>query len=397
MLKKSLLQEMQEKVSLHLPEEVCNKIKYTCSRISQVEWSGTLLYSVEGDIDDIENFKLKVEDFILQDIGNATGTSFSYNEKINGKHEDKVMDYFLENPQALDWKIGLIHSHNNMSVYFSGVDDEELEDNAGSHNYYLSLIVNNTFDLCARVAQEVTSEEKVVVNYRRRNSEGKVIDFKKEEQIVEDKKVIFYDCDITTEENKPLFDDFFMKNFESVIEKNSKPSYTGLSYYPYPRNQAYHGGAKRFISDLKDCDEVEDMFGRVDSINRTKENISNPRYAKVKSTKPKSITDLHIELEGFCDEFFTELGEKYGMGQDCEEVFQFITAFDLDTPELFQIFQEWLEVYEEVFNKHYTKSNKKVVGEYMKIYLHDNLNQSGDIDLSIVKMFLQSFEKTRSY
>ena len=45
------------------------------------------------------------------------------------------------------WKVGHIHSHNVMRVFFSGTDMDELHDNAPSHNFYVSLIVNNLLTL----------------------------------------------------------------------------------------------------------------------------------------------------------------------------------------------------------------------------------------------------------
>lgn len=53
------------------------------------------------------------------------------------------------NEHLEECRIGHIHSHNTMGVFFSGTDWGELEDNAPNHNYYLSLIVNNFMDfLC---------------------------------------------------------------------------------------------------------------------------------------------------------------------------------------------------------------------------------------------------------
>lgn len=70
----------------------------------------------------------------------------------------------------------LIHSHHNMTCFFSGTDMSELHDNAPNHNYYLSLIVNYKEDTgnnwCAKVAY-VTEEKKegikkVITSYKSR-------------------------------------------------------------------------------------------------------------------------------------------------------------------------------------------------------------------------------------
>lgn len=55
-----------------------------------------------------------------------------------------------------------------MAVFFSGTDNDELKENSAFHNYYVSLIVNNRNDMCAKVAFRATEvrDTKSVVSYR---------------------------------------------------------------------------------------------------------------------------------------------------------------------------------------------------------------------------------------
>lgn len=77
------------------------------------------------------------------DIGSAAHTEFDYDES--------VVEFLMEDDERDDWKHGLIHSHNTMGVFFSGEDNDELAINCKTHNYYLSVIVNNFMDVIARV------------------------------------------------------------------------------------------------------------------------------------------------------------------------------------------------------------------------------------------------------
>lgn len=48
--------------------------------------------------------------------------------------------------------MGHVHSHNNMAVYFSGTDNEQLEDGANSNALFVSMIVNNKSDVTAKAS-----------------------------------------------------------------------------------------------------------------------------------------------------------------------------------------------------------------------------------------------------
>lgn len=92
------------------------KIQYLCSRISEVEWSGILLYSVKGSIRKPEEMELIAEDIIPMDRGSAGYTEYQYNKKSifnMDEFDDKHIDYISENcdsnPAVLEWKVGHIH------------------------------------------------------------------------------------------------------------------------------------------------------------------------------------------------------------------------------------------------------------------------------------------------
>lgn len=81
------------------------------------------------------------------DKGTSGFTSYDFTDEV----AEFIMDKTMENPEFMTYKLGHIHSHNTMNVFFSGTDVDELHDNVGNHNIYLSLIVNNFMDMKAKV------------------------------------------------------------------------------------------------------------------------------------------------------------------------------------------------------------------------------------------------------
>ena len=150
-----------------MSQEILDKIEYLCKHISQVEWSGVLFYSVKGSIRKPETFKVTLEDILPLDKGTQAYTSY--------KLDDRFIDFLMEDPETrMSWRVGHIHSHNTMRVFFSGTDTLELSDNCSQHDYYLSLIVNNYNEFIAQIAIEgVATVQKSNVPFLARDEKGK--------------------------------------------------------------------------------------------------------------------------------------------------------------------------------------------------------------------------------
>lgn len=192
---------MANSIPLEIPKHVYDQIRFLCSEISEVEWSGVLFYSVEGSIRNWDSLKLKVEHIYPMHKGTAGYTEYSY--------DDNLVEFRMKNPHTLKWKLGHVHSHNNMSVFFSGTDQSELEDNSPLHNYYLSLIVNNRMEMTAKVA--MVGE---VPNYQCTDESGEKFDF----EIEAPKKTMFiFDCDITVPGNNISVEDSFIERTREII------------------------------------------------------------------------------------------------------------------------------------------------------------------------------------
>lgn len=218
-----------------MPLKVYNQIQFLCREIAKVEWSGVLFYRVEGSIQDPKNMKLILEDILPMHKGTSTYTEYSFDER--------VIDHMMDNEYLEDCKMGHIHSHNTMGVFFSGTDWSELEDNAPNHNFYLSLIVNNFMDFCAKVCFITEASESKEFNFYAKDEKGEKYKYTTEEYEVPDKKLVVYDCEISHPSKDIVVEEVFSDKVKSIIAKAN--IVTTANTYKAPNNSytAYGGGA----------------------------------------------------------------------------------------------------------------------------------------------------------
>jgi len=94
------------------------------------------------------------------DIGTKSLTEYDYSvDIINYKMANKDTLLATDKDGNLLIREGNIHSHNNMEVFFSGTDDQDLRDNVETRDYYLSVIINNDYDICARIAFKIVNDD----------------------------------------------------------------------------------------------------------------------------------------------------------------------------------------------------------------------------------------------
>ncbi len=135
---------------LIIPAEVERKIRFACQKVWSTEWSGTLFFTHEGSFEN-NDLVIKCVDIYIMDIGTQAYTEFDMNPD--------VIAYMCENPELLDCQMGLIHSHNNMSTFFSGVDTATLKEEGRDRNNFVSLIVNNAGTYTAAITRRVKSKQ----------------------------------------------------------------------------------------------------------------------------------------------------------------------------------------------------------------------------------------------
>lgn len=135
---------------LIIPAEVERKIRFACQKVWSTEWSGTLFFTHEGSFEN-NDLVIKCVDIYIMDIGTQAYTEFDMNPD--------VIAYMCENPELLDCQMGLIHSHNNMSTFFSGTDTATLKEEGRDRNNFVSLIVNNAGTYTAAITRRVKSKQ----------------------------------------------------------------------------------------------------------------------------------------------------------------------------------------------------------------------------------------------
>lgn len=232
-LKKYTMKNTQKPlIKVVMPDEFLGKVHHLCTVISQVEWSGILLYDVEGNITDPKNMVIHLKDIILMDKGSTAFTSYNFTEKKRDQSGfvDRHIDYCEEKEEALGWRIGLVHSHNNMNVFFSGTDMDELKENAPSHNFYLSLIVNNALDLQAKIAYMGNINIEVDAVYKGLDVNGEEYDIESTKLVVTKSKYYEYDCDIIVDKTSVVEDSFFLRNIKDVLAEADKPKTVSYGY-----------------------------------------------------------------------------------------------------------------------------------------------------------------------
>lgn len=223
--------ERKSQVAVKISEDFINKVTMLNSRISQVEWSGVLFYSAYGSISHPENLQIELRDILLMDIGTSAFTSYEFNAD--------VVNYIEADPQRFEWKIGHIHSHNNMKTYFSSTDMEELIENSENYDYYLSIIVNNNLDIVGKIAYRGISEGlNYVYNDEAGNRITKMLTRKTE-------YVFIHNCDIEERRN-PIsnrIDDLIVEKqkADALKKKSQKKVQTYSLWDDEPGLEQYKG------------------------------------------------------------------------------------------------------------------------------------------------------------
>lgn len=200
---------LKNKIKLKITKKLLQQIKFLCRNIWEVEWSGVLFYSVQGEFGSPE-FQCTAEHILFMDKGSSSYTEFDSDES--------VAEFMMDNPEYFEKRQGLIHSHCTFGVFFSGTDNDEIKENSANHNYYLSLIVNNKGDMCAKIAFRGETEEivKKTINFKGTNGENKTTII----ETIDKKEVVYiYDCEI---EEEIIFEvgESFIQRYNNVIEKD---------------------------------------------------------------------------------------------------------------------------------------------------------------------------------
>ena len=208
-----------------IPALVERQIRYLCERVWSTEWSGVLFYTPSGSFED-GSLEIRCVDILPMDIGNATYTEFNMSPD--------VISYMAQKPELLDCKMGLIHSHNNMSTFFSGTDIATLNEEGNERNHFVSLIVNNAGKYTAAITRKVKFKSVRDLSYE---SFTGTIDLT-EKEVVEGEEIEYFNLDIVFEEEQ---EDYIteISNRLDEIKKHKTPTTSYANYRGYPAGSTY--------------------------------------------------------------------------------------------------------------------------------------------------------------
>lgn len=133
-----MLEKKQKNVKVLLSPEYLRDVAYYHKVTPTAkEWSGILVYKIISG-------SLETNDLVLEAIGihycdYKDSGSTEYQPARHIKELDERFNY-IEN----EYRLGLVHTHHNMSVFFSGTDAQDLQDALeASNGEFVISIVNN--------------------------------------------------------------------------------------------------------------------------------------------------------------------------------------------------------------------------------------------------------------
>lgn len=176
-----------------------------CKSVNDVEWSGIIFCKTEGHPIDLSTFKLEPIDILPMHKGEPSYTEFEVDESI--------IDAYDNNPVLEDCKMGIIHSHIDMNVFFSGTDTSTLHKYAALSNFCISIIVNNAGDITGKVAYLVKNKTKSYLS-EYMNEEGDWISSNLEEKEEENNVIVEVPLTFSFE-----LDNLFNDRVETIIKK----------------------------------------------------------------------------------------------------------------------------------------------------------------------------------
>ena len=200
-----------------IPAEVERIIRFLCERVWNTEWSGVLFYTPSGSFED-GSLEIRCVDILPMDIGSATYTEFNMSPD--------VISYMAQKPELLDCKMGLIHSHNNMSTFFSGTDTATLQEEGADRNHFVSLIVNNAGNYTAAITRKIKYHSIRDLSYEGFNGPVK-LDGKEE---FEGEEIEYFNLEIVFEEEHDNYYKEIADRLESI--KKSKPAAHPYNWTP---------------------------------------------------------------------------------------------------------------------------------------------------------------------
>lgn len=267
------------RVKIYITEKAQSQILVAHALVGDIEWSGFHFFKeIGGNINEPDKLELELRHIHILDVGTPGYTEFTPNERM--------MEVYDDYPEATECKMGIIHTHHNMSTFFSGTDEKELHDNVDKYPYYVSLIVNHKGIYTARLVYLVEEEREPTVKYNSRLEKLKNRRMKLPRNDSSQIMVI-HECDV-------LFytDGYFLDRLSELKEARKRiPAASTYEYdyskYNYSNKNNYTGGsydnadANTNSSTGKQVDFLQELTGLTD--------FAKELNAKSKENPPRDI------------------------------------------------------------------------------------------------------------
>lgn len=287
------------------------KVRTCCRKFPDLEWSGVLYYKAKNMDKGLYDLELELVDFVPLSVDTKAHTGFSY----GAEHVEYAIEQGLT-----DHQFGDIHSHNTMQVFFSGTDNNDFSRNAAFYTYYLSVVVNNNEEICAKVGQVV--EKKSIIT-------GSKLGGTSTKEIVT-KSVVILDCQLMSSD-----DEVFHKWLNKVERKPVvTPTHTSnVSKYD-DWNSADWGYNEREPKKFWGYGTQATLF---DSLSKTKFNLNDFICEVVLDNNNPNIklTDalrdydyVGIDLEMMMDEYSDSAGKKLEIHEEIKVIREIIERIE---------------------------------------------------------------------
>ena len=294
--KKIPLVKQSASFKMIIPAEVERQIRFLCERVWDTEWSGVLFYTPSGDFAD-GSLEIRCVDIFPMDIGSSTYTEFNMSPDVIG--------YMAQKPELLDCKMGLIHSHNNMSTFFSSTDTNTLLEEGNERNHFVSLIVNNAGKYTAAITRKVKYHSVRDRSYEGFNGPVTI----EGQEVIEGEEIEYFNLDIVFEEEQT---DAFKEIADRLAEIKKAKAATPKTYTQGWVNPNWHNPTKspvttptnmyeRKYPTLFDDEDWESPYGQqiVKSSAKPKETVKTGvlKKAEVEEEEPTGpiFTDVDID------------------------------------------------------------------------------------------------------
>ncbi len=251
---------------LLISDEFYKQADILCKNISNVEWSGIVIYKITGSILSLfnaseakvpkESIFIEALDIIPMDKGTVGYTDYKFGPKVQKYMKNLAEERGIDPKTLYSSRLGHVHSHVNMTTGFSSTDMDELDDNVRNHNGYLSIITNNRKEYNAKfvVAASLKSKNEGVFT----DIDGQTATYTKE--YPEKMSMVVFEPEIIFEDKEIFFNKTFLESMESIkAPKVPKISVSPHNYHQYYNNR-YSELDKLFAGTEDKSTELDKLF-----------------------------------------------------------------------------------------------------------------------------------------